>query len=437
MPPFAFAVEDINNFWESFKAKLQSLSPVDVSGLPSPQKFLDLLSQIRIPVPFDGIVDFISNKLITADSIKCLEFLAENDQLSLLTISTGFNGEFEILHSVAIAPHNDENSKAYALSGLGSTANAVEILPERIFNWNVAAKVPNLVAFSKMMSNDTTGLSANDWDQNINVSNCVVLAPKFLAEIARNDCKTATEAFNCILALVRAENDEARAKWESSIMLDDGTEDIDEEGWTYAPVKEALGVLQTLWHFSTLQSLRAAGFRIASDTTASQLLLLKYAKLPRNPQQPHTTTNSGGGAGNSSSGPPPVTPPNTNDSLPPANPNRVQFNSNQSQNPNSDPFRDLRGNGNENNGNNNSNQNNNNDAPPSNPAQSNVTHPPTTTPTTDQMAQSMMITCLDKLGSSLETFANATAAQVKDKVSNNTRQMLALFFPVWTSTLRT
>ncbi len=264
------------DFWKNFleSIALESNSNIDLPPI-LPTSFLDTISPNASSICLDNLAGEIFQITQFADQSKTIPFLVEHSNITMITIATGFNREVSQIHHFFESGTSDNDQALFALSGLKSAANILSLIPSRLFN-KTSAMAPSFETLcdpEKISQMPNAQFEDSDL-QPIEVSNSIILPPRFAYELAQQDCTSTSETLQFALDFVIEEDARLKLDWQLSTPLDeDGSRDLaNQPQWKHAGIKQYALLLQTLYYWNTLQSHRSPSFRLSHDDTATKYL---------------------------------------------------------------------------------------------------------------------------------------------------------------------
>lgn len=280
-----------NNWWENFEGSLSHENNINNNMEQNPPTaFIDTISPKANPTRFDNLPTEILQITQLPDQSKTIPFLEQQPNMSLLTIATGFTNEVHQLHHFFESTTSNNDHASFALSGFRSTASILSLILSRLLN-KTSANVPSIETLcdpDKISQILNAQYEPSDLET-IEVSNSIILPPRFAFGLAQQNLTTTSETLAFAKDFIMEEDARLKQEWEASAQLDeDGSRDLaNQPQWNHAGIKQYALLLQTLYHWNTLQSHRSTSFRLSDDETAS-----KYLKALTEVFQPTTRTDS-------------------------------------------------------------------------------------------------------------------------------------------------
>eukprot|EP00986_Skeletonema_menzelii_P010514 scaffold5138_cov74-Skeletonema_menzelii.AAC.1 len=224
---------------------------------------------------FSDISELTFRLTNSPNSQQVFNFLNENPRISVLTIATGFINEMELLHNFNSLEVN-ESTKHFAFSGLGTSANVLELILSRLIH-TTTAKVPS---FSTLRDpHNLSQISTIQFEDNelvtTEVPNAIVLTPNIaeILTVGQTLTNDPSEALAKIASYLVAENARWKEIHESNCTEEDGSLDLtNHQEYGDEPIKSAMPLLQTLYAWSKQKSPRSISFRPSQNPSALELL---------------------------------------------------------------------------------------------------------------------------------------------------------------------
>lgn len=254
-----------SDFWMSFQDSSSQNMNNNVAPR-QPTSFMDLITPEASSIDFDSMASDLLKVTFKSNHPKAISFLTENTNLSVISIASGFTKEITHIHHLFQCGEQD---KTYALSGFGKSANTVSLITSRLLN-KTQAKVPSIEALKANLSRMTTAELDDDQLQLTEIPNSIILPPKLALELANLGTTSTKELFDAVISFVLREDDRLMQERNNSQPTVDGTRNLEDlPPWNNEAVETYSLLLQTLFHWNSLESQRSTATRLANDATAS------------------------------------------------------------------------------------------------------------------------------------------------------------------------
>lgn len=262
-----------NDFWEDLQDSISLENNTNDNMDPNhPTSFLDTISPNVNPTRYDNLAKEVFQITQLSDQSKTISFL-EQSNMSMLTIATGFTKETHQFHHFFETGTRNTDQAPFALLGFKSTANILSVIPTRLFN-KTSAMVPSIASLcdlDKISQMPNTRFEDSEL-QSIEVSNSIILPPRFAHALAQQSLTSTSEILTFAKDFVLEVDARLKQDWESSAPLDeDGSRDLaNQPQWSNTGIEQYALLLQTLYYWNTLQSPRSSSFRLSQDEMATK-----------------------------------------------------------------------------------------------------------------------------------------------------------------------